>query len=54
MHTSYYIVSRKKYHSIIFASNFAKCLPIFKVLSLTDLAVVKISGKAVTKYPTTP
>jgi len=30
---------RKKWNHSIFASNFAKCWPIFEILSPTDLAV---------------
>jgi len=36
----------------IFTSNFAKDLPIFKILSPTDLAVH--FRQAIMKYPTTP
>jgi len=38
--------------ALFFASNFAKCWPIFKVLSPTDSAVN--SWQSIIKYPTTP
>jgi len=44
-----YTVSGKRRHST-FARNFAKCRPILKILSPTDLAVICV--KVVTKYPT--
>jgi len=43
---------RKKWNHSIFASNIAKCWPIFKNLSPTDLAVNFYD--AIVKYPTIP